>query len=64
MAWESREEEAMNIVSKHMHEMRNEKKKEINELYSCHLFPRQGMNWIDVKSTIHWGVTFVTMWDE
>ena len=34
MAWETHEEEAMNIVSKHMCEMRIEKKKEINELYS------------------------------
>ena len=42
MAWETCEEKAMNIVSKHMHKMRIEKKKEINELFSQHLFPRQG----------------------
>ena len=64
MVWESCEEEAMNIVSKHMRKMRIEKKKEINELYSWHIFPRQGQNWIDVKQTTHWGVAFVTMWDE
>ena len=64
MAWETREEEAMNIVSKHMRKMRIEKKKEISELFSQHLFPRQGQNWIDVKWTTHWGVAFVTMWDE
>ena len=43
------EEEAMNIVSKHMRKMRIEKKKEINELFSQHLFPRQGQKWTDVK---------------
>ena len=64
MAWEAHEEEAMNIVSKHMRKMRIEKKKEINELYSRHLFPRQGQNWTDVKWTTNWGVAFVTMWDE
>ena len=64
MAWESCEEKAMNIVSKHLHEIRIEKKKELSELYSRHLFPRQGQNWTNVKWTTHWGVTFVTMWDE
>ena len=64
MAWEPREEEAMNIVSKHMCEMRSEKKKEISKFLSWHLFPKQGQNWTDVKRTTHWGVTFVTMWDE
>ena len=64
MAWETHEEEAMNIVFRHMRKMRIEKKKEINELYSRHLFPRQGQNWTDVKWTTHWGVAFVTMWDE
>ena len=64
MAWETHEEEAMNIVSKYMRKMRIEKKKEINELYSQHLFPRQGQNQTYVKWTTHWGVTFVTMWDE
>ena len=64
MAWESLEEEAMNVVSKHMREMRTEKKKELVELYSQLIFPRQGQDWTDVKWTTHWGVTFVTMWDE
>ena len=64
MSWETREEEVMNIFSKHMCEMRIEKKKEIIELYSWHLSPRQGQNWTDVKWTTHWGVTFVSMWDE
>ena len=44
MAWETREEEAMNIVSKHMRKMRIEKKKEISELYSEPLFLMQGQN--------------------
>ena len=61
MAWETSEEEAMNIVNKHMRKMRIEKKKKISELFSQHLFPRQGQN---CKWTTHWGVTFVTMWDE
>ena len=64
MAWESLEEEAMNIVSKHMHEMRTEKKKELGELYSRLIFPRQGQDWTNVKWNTHWGVTFVTMWDK
>ena len=64
MACETREKEAMNILNKHMCKMRIEKKKEINELYSQHLFPRQGQNWTDVKWTTHRGVTFVTMWYE
>ena len=64
MAWETREEEAMNIVSKHMREMRIEKEKKSSELYSRHLFPTHGQNWTNVKWTTHWGVTFVTMWDE
>ena len=64
MAWETREEEVKNIVSKNMCKMRIEKKKEISELYSQHLFPMQSQSWIDVKWTTHWGVTFVTMLDE
>ena len=44
MAWESSEEEATNVVSKHMQEMRIEKKKELNELYSQLIFPRQGQD--------------------
>ena len=64
MAWESREEEAMNVIGKHMRKIRIEKKKELNELYSQLIFPRQGKDLKDVKWTTHWGVTFVTVWDE
>ena len=64
MAWASKEEEAMDIIGNHMGVMRLEKKKELNEIYAKLIFPRQGLNWTDVKWTIHWGVTFVTMWDE
>ena len=64
MAWGSREEEAMDIISKHMHVMTTKKKKGLSELYSRLIFPRQGQGWSDVKWTTHWGVTFVTMWDE
>ena len=64
MAWASKEEEAMDIAGKHMGVMRLEKKKELNEIYAKLIFPRQGLNWTDVKWTTHWGVTFVTMWDK
>ena len=67
MAWASKEEEAMDIIGKHMGIMRLEKKKELSEIYSKLIFPQQAhgrLNWTDVKWTIHWGVTFVTMWDE
>ena len=63
MALESKEEETMDIVGKHMRVMRLEKKKELSEIYSKLIFPQQGLNWTDVKWTTHWGVTFVTMWD-
>ena len=49
MAWASKEEEAMDIIGKHMGIMRLEKKKELNEIYAKLIFPRQGQNWTDVK---------------
>ena len=65
MAWASKEEEAMDIIgNKHMQSMGLEKKRELSELYCKLIFPRQGHNWTDIKWTTHWGVTFVTMWDE
>ena len=64
MAWMSLEEEAMDAIGKHMRVMRLEKKREVSKLYSKLIFPKQGQNWTDVKWTTHWGVTFVTMWDE
>ena len=64
MAWASKEEEAMDIIGKHMQSINLEKKRELNELYSKLIFPQQGQNWTDVKWTTLWGVTFVTMWDE
>ena len=63
MAWACKEEEAMDIIGKHMGIMRLEKKKELSEIYSKLIFLRHGQNWTDVKWTTHWGVTFVTMWD-
>ena len=45
MAWESHEEEAMDVVSKHMRVMRIEKKKGLSELYSRLIFPRQGQDY-------------------
>ena len=64
MAWVCKEEEAMDIIGKHMGVMRLEKKKELSEIYTKLIFPRHGLNWTNVKWTTHWGVTFVTMWDE
>ena len=64
MAWASKEEEAMNLVHKHMGVMKVNKKRELNELYTRLIFPLQGNGWADVKWVTHWGVTFVTMWDE
>ena len=64
MAWASKEDEFMDIVGKQMGVMSLAKKKELSESYSKHIFPQQGLNWTDVKWTTHWGVTFVTMWDE
>ena len=64
MAWASHKEEAMNIVGLHMGVMRAQKKRELQELYLRLIFPRQGQGWDHVPWTTHWGVTYVTMWDE
>ena len=40
MAGASKEEEAMDIVGKHMGVMRLEKKKELSEIYSKLIFPQ------------------------
>ena len=64
MAWASKEDEVLDIVGKQMGVMSLEKKKELSESYSRHIFPQQGLNWTDVQWTTHWGVTFVTLWDE
>ena len=53
MAWASKEEEAMDIIGKHMGVMRLEKKKELSEIYAKLIFPQQGLNWTDVKWTTH-----------
>ena len=44
MAWVSLEEEAMDIIGKHMHIMRLEKKRELCEIYSKLILPRQGLD--------------------
>ena len=64
MAWASKEEEAMDIIGKHMQVMSLKKKRELNEIYSKLIFPKQGLDWTDVKWTTQWRVTFMTMWDE
>ena len=61
MAWSSLEEEVMDVIGLHMQEMKTEKKKELIELYSRLIFPKQGQDWTDVKWVTHWRVTFVTM---
>ena len=40
MAWESKEDKVMDIVGKHMGVMSLEKKKELSEIYSKHIFPQ------------------------
>ena len=42
MAWASKEEEAIDIIGKHMSVMRLEKKRELSEIYSKLIFPWQG----------------------
>ena len=44
MAWASKEEEAMDIIGKHMGVMRLEKKKVLSEIDSKFIFPRQRQN--------------------
>ena len=44
MAWTFKEEEAMDIIGKHMQVLRLEKKRELNKLYSKLIFPQQGQN--------------------
>ena len=64
MAWASTEEESMNLVRQHMGVMKVDKKRELSELYTRLIFPRQGNAWSNVKWVTQWGITFVTMWDE
>ena len=54
----------MIVVSKHMGVMREEKKHELWDLYSRLIFPHQGLGWDDIPWVTHWGVTYVTMWDD
>ena len=63
MAWESKEEEAMSIVGNHMSVMNYDMKKEMSELYTQLLFPNRHSSWSHVKWVTHWGVTYITMWD-
>ena len=44
MAWTSLEEEAMDIIGKHMQVMRLDKKRELSEIYTKLIFPRQGQD--------------------
>ena len=64
MAWESKEEEALNLIGQHMGVMEIEKKRELSDLYTRLIFPMRNSAWSNIKWTILWGVTFVTMWDK
>ena len=64
MVWASHEEEAMSIVGQHMGVMRVEKKPKLQELYLQLIFSCQGQGWDHVPWMTHWGVTYMTMWDE
>ena len=61
MAWVSKEEEALEIIVQHMRVMDKDKKKELIELYTSLIFPRQNSTWDDIKWSTLWGITFVTM---
>ena len=40
MAWTSKEEEAMNVVSLDLSVMSDERKRELEEFFAQHLFPK------------------------
>ena len=40
MAWVSKEEEALEIITQHMKVMDEDKKGELNDLYTCVIFPK------------------------
>ena len=72
MDWTSKEEEAMNVVSLNLSILSDERKRELEELFAQHLFPKVEKEWsMELKSS--WGIvrwtmlhtiTFVTMWNE
>ena len=62
MAWVSKEEEALDIITQHMRVMDEDKKEELNDLYTCLIFFRQSSTWDDINQTTLWGITFVTIW--
>ena len=45
MAWTSKEEEAMSIVCQYMGVMKEEKKRELSEIYSQLIFPKKENEW-------------------
>lgn len=51
-------------MRQHMGIMREDKKRELNELYSQLIFLELGNVWSIVKWTTLCGVMFVTMWDK
>ena len=63
MAWASQEEEDLHHIGQHMGVMEVEKRRELSDLYTRLIFPRQNHTWSDIKWTTLWGVTFITIWD-
>ena len=62
MAWVSKEEEALEIITQHMRVMDKDEKGKLSDIYTCLIFPRQNSTWDDIKWTTLWRITFVTMW--
>ena len=62
IAWETKEEETIEVVVQHMRVMDKDSKEELYNLYTRLIFPRQNHTWDDIKWTNFWDVTFVTMW--
>ena len=64
MAWESRADEVMPIVGNHMAVMDDENRIRMCEIFAEIFFPNRHESWGHAIWVTHWGVTFVTMWNE
>ena len=64
MAWESPAEEVMSIVGNHMAVMDLENRVRMCERFTEIFFPNRLESWGHAMWVTHWGVTFVTMWNE
>ncbi len=61
MAWTSKEEQAMSLIQLHMRVMPIEKKTELNQIYSQHLFSNRRNAGIPDQWDERWGIVFITM---